>query len=232
MATGAQWRVGDAEREAVTGQLREHYAAGRLSIEEFQARLDAAYAAATAGQLRRVTADLPAAGPGPAAAPALAGPRPAGRYRAASPRRRPNRGRAAAALILAGLVTAGALAIGSLPHGGLLVLAFVLVVLPVMLLAALAGAAIWIGRRAWRSGIWLEAVPVALGMPWLARVVWMARAALVGRALWQAGERAVRPRRSRRPRGRYRGHGYAQYQGSPDGPWHQARVGDLSGTTR
>ena len=229
MATGAQWRVGDAEREAVAGQLREHYAAGRLSIEEFQARLDAAYAAATAGQLRRVTADLPAAGPGPAAAPALAGPRPAGRYRAASPRRRPNRGRAAAALILAGLVTAGALAIGSLPHGGLLVLAFVLVLLPVMLLAALAGAAIWIGRRAWRSGIWLEAVPVALGMPWLARVVWMARAALVGRALWQAGERAVRPRRSR---GRYRGHGYAQYQGSPDGPWHQARVGDLSGTTR
>ena len=223
MATGAQWRVGDAEREAVTGQLREHYAAGRLSIEEFQARLDAAYAAATAGQLRRVTADLPAAGPGQAAGPALAGPRPAGRYRAASPRRRPNRGRAAAALILAGLVTASALAIGSLPHGGLLVLALVLVLAPVMLLAALAGAAIWIGRRAWRSGIWLEAVPVALGMPWLAR------AALVGRALWQAGERAVRPRR---PRGRYRGHGYAQYQGSPDGPWHQARVGDLSGTTR
>ena len=229
MATGAQWRVGDAEREAVAGQLREHYAAGRLSIEEFQARLDAAYAAATADQLRRVTADLPAAGPGPAAAPALAGPRPAGRYRAASPRRQPNRGRAAAALILAGLVTAGALAIGALPHGGLLVLALVLVLAPVMLLAALAGAAIWIGRRAWRSGIWLEAVPVALGMPWLARVVWMARAALVGRALWQAGERAVRPRRSR---GRYRGHGYAQYQGSPDGPWHQARVGDLSGTTR
>ena len=229
MATGAQWRVGDAEREAVAGQLREHYAAGRLSIEEFQARLDAAYTAATADQLRRVTADLPAAGPGPAAAPALAGPRPAGRYRAASPRRQPNRGRAAAALILAGLVTAGALAIGSLPHGGLLVLALVLVLAPVMLLAALAGAAIWIGRRAWRSGIWLEAVPVALGMPWLARVVWMARAALVGRALWQAGERAVRPRRSR---GRYRGHGYAQYQGSPDGPWHQARVGDLSGTTR
>ena len=229
MATGAQWRVGDAEREAVAGQLREHYAAGRLSIEEFQARLDAASAAATADQLRRVTADLPAAGPGPAAGPALTGPRPAGRYRAASPRRRPNRGRAAAALILAGLVTAGALAIGSLPHGGLLVLAFVLVLLPVMLLAALAGAAIWIGRRAWRSGIWLEAVPVALGMPWLARVVWMARAALVGRALWQAGERAVRPRRSR---GRYRGHGYAQYQGSPDGPWRQARAGDLSGTTR
>jgi DUF1707 SHOCT-like domain len=232
MATGAQWRVGDAEREAVAGQLREHYASGRLSIDEFRARLDAAYAAATADQLRRVTADLPAPGPSPAVGPVLSGPRPAGRSRAASPRRRPRPGRVAAALILAGLVTAAALALGSVPHGGLLVLAFVLVLVPVMLLAALAGAAIWIGRRAWRSGVWLEAVPVAMGMPWLARVVWMARAALVGRALWQAGDRAVRPRRSRRPRGRYRGHGYAQYQSSPDGPWHQARAGDLSGTTR
>jgi hypothetical protein len=232
MATGAQWRVGDAEREAVAGQLREHYAAGRLSIDEFRARLDAAYAAATAAELRRVTADLPAGGPSPAAGPALAGPGTSRRDGAASPRRRPHRGRAATALILAAAVTAGALALGSLPHGGLLVLAFVLVLAPVMLLAALAGAAIWIGRRAWRSGIWLEAVPVAFGMPWLARVVWMARAALVGRALWQAGGRAVRPRRSRRPRRRYRGYGYAPYQSSPGGPWHQARVGDLSGTTR
>jgi Domain of unknown function (DUF1707) len=232
MATGAQWRVGDAEREAVAGQLREHYAAGRLSIDEFRARLDAAYAAATADELSRVTADLPAAGSGPVTGPALAGPGPARHNRAASPRRRPHRGRMAAAAILAGLVTAGALALGSLPHGGLLVLAFVLVLVPVLLLAALAGAAIWIGRRAWRSGLWLEAVPVAVGLPWLARVVWMARAALVGRALWQAGGRAARPRRSRRPHGRYRGHSYAQYQSSPSGPWHQARVGDLSGTTR
>jgi Domain of unknown function (DUF1707) len=226
--TGAQWRAGDAEREAVAGQLREHYAAGRLGIDEFRARLDAAYAAATAGELGRVTADLPAAGPGPA----LAGPGPARRDRVAGPRRRPHRGRLAAAAIVAGLVTAGALALGSLPHGGLLVLVLVLVLAPVMLLAALAGAAIWIGRRAWRSGIWLEAVPVAVGLPWLARVVWMARAALVGRALWQAGGRAVRPRRSRRPHGRYRGHAYARYQSSPGGPWHQARAGDLSGTTR
>jgi Domain of unknown function (DUF1707) len=232
MATGAQWRVGDAEREAVARQLREHYAAGRLTIDEFRARLDAAYAAATADELSRGTADLPAAGPGPAADPAPSGPGPAGRYRAASPRRR---GRAAAALILAGLVTAGVLALGSLPHGGLLVLAFVLVLLPVMLLAALAGAAVWIGRRAWRSGVWLEAVPVAVGLPWLARVVWMARAALVGRALWRAGGRAgraVQPRRSRRPHGRYLGHARAPYQSSPGGRWHQARVGDLSGTTR
>jgi len=42
MATGADWRAGDAEREDVAGQLREHYAAGRLTIDEFRARLDAA----------------------------------------------------------------------------------------------------------------------------------------------------------------------------------------------
>jgi len=96
----------------------------------------------------------------------------------------------------------------------------------------LAAALIWIGRRAWRSGVWLEAVPVALGMPWLARVIWLARAALVGRAFWRAGERVSRPLRSRRAYRRYHGHGYARYQRYPDGPWHQARVGDLSGTPR
>src|SRR5215831_10229917 len=67
MATGADWRVGEAEREAVAGQLREHYAAGRLNIGEFRAKLDAAYSAATASGLSRVTADLPAAAPSPAA---------------------------------------------------------------------------------------------------------------------------------------------------------------------
>ena len=228
MATGADWRVGDAEREAVVEQLREHYATGRLTIDEFRARLDAVYSATTAAGLRRVTADLPAAGLRPAGA-AWGATGAAQPHRAPGPARRHHPGRLAALLVFAGLVTASLVALGSLPHGGLLVLAFLLVVVPMTLLTALAAALIWIGRRAWRSGIWLEAVPVALGMPWLARVVWMARAALVGRALWQAGERAVRPRRSR---GRYRGHGYAQYQGSPDGPWHQARVGDLSGTTR
>src|SRR5437016_5184857 len=118
MATGADWRVGDAEREAVAEQLREHYAAGRLTIDEFRAR---------------------------------------------------------------------------------------------------------------RSGAWLEAVPVAVGMPWLARVIWLARAALVGRAFWRAGERASRPLRARREYRRHPGHGSALYQRHPGTEWHQARVGDLSG---
>src|SRR5262249_54416784 len=89
-----------------------------------------------------------------------------------------------------------AVALGSLPHGGLLVLAFLLVVVPMTLLTALAAALIWIGRRAWRSGAWLEAVPFAVGMPWLGRVIWLARAALVGRAFWPAARR----RRAHPPR--------------------------------
>ena len=61
-------------------------------------------------------------------------------------------------------------------------------------------------------------------MPWLGRVLWLMRAALVGRAFWRIGGRVRRPLRARRA--------YAQYQDGPGGPWHQARVGDLSGTTR
>ncbi len=231
MATGAEWRVGDAEREAVAEQLREHYAAGRLTIDEFRARLDAAYSATTAAGLSRVTADLPAAGPSPAGA-AWRATGAAQPHRAPVPARRRHPGRLAALLVFAGLVTASAVALGSLPHGGLLVLAFLLVVVPMTLLTALAAALIWVGRRAWRSGAWLEVVPVAVGMPWLARVMWLARAALVGRAFWRAGERASRPLRARRAYRRHRGHGYALYQPHPGGEWHQARVGDLSGTTR
>src|SRR5215471_3623377 len=236
--TGAEWRVGDAERDAVAGQLREHYATGRLTMDEFQARLDAAYAAVTAGELSRVTADLPwavpagAAGPGLAVAAAGGGTGHARRYRAPGPPVRRRWRRPAALLIFAGLIAAGVLALGSLPHGSLLVLAFLLVGVPVALLAALAGALIWIGRRAWRSGAWLELVPMAVGAPWLGRVIWLARAVLVGRAFWRAGERVSRPLRSRRAHRPYHGHDYAQYQRHPDGPWHQARVGDLSGTTR
>jgi hypothetical protein len=231
MATGAEWRVGDAEREAVAEQLREHYAAGRLTIDEFRSRLDAAYSAATAADLRRVTADLPTAGLSPAdpswAATGIAPPR-----HVPGPARRRHPARLAALLVFAGLVTASAVALGSLPHGGLLVLAFLLVVVPMTLLTALAAALIWIGRRAWRSGAWLEVVPIAVGMPWLARVMWLARAALVGRAFWRAGERASRPLRARRAYRRHGGPGFALYQSHPGAEWHQARVGDLSGTTR
>jgi hypothetical protein len=216
MATRTDWRAGDADRTAVADQLREHYAVGRLSMDELRARLDAAYAAVTVRDLAQVTADLPAAGQ-VSGAPSLPG--------RARPRRR--RVVVAALLVLAAALTGCALLIGSLPHGGLLVLVFLLVVLPVLLLAAVAATAIWVGRRAWRSGAWLELVPAAVGLPWLGRLVWLARAALVSRVLWRLGRRAARPFRGRRA-----AEGYPHYQRSRGEPWSQARVGDLSGTTR
>jgi Domain of unknown function (DUF1707) len=69
MATTDDLRVGDSEREAVADELREHYAQGRLTIEEFQRRLDAAFAARTRGELDRLIADLPHAKPAGAPLP-------------------------------------------------------------------------------------------------------------------------------------------------------------------
>ena len=51
--------VTDADRDAAAAQLREHYAAGRLSLDEFQDRLDAVYRAQTARELGTVTDSLP-----------------------------------------------------------------------------------------------------------------------------------------------------------------------------
>lgn len=59
-------RASDAEREQVSRQLSEHAAAGRLTPEELDERLDAAYAARTHGELAALLADLPGA-PLPAA---------------------------------------------------------------------------------------------------------------------------------------------------------------------
>jgi uncharacterized membrane protein len=56
-------RIGDADREASAVSLREHYAQGRLSLEEFNQRLDAIFAATTQGQLDHITRDLPHVSP-------------------------------------------------------------------------------------------------------------------------------------------------------------------------
>ncbi len=53
-------RASDADRDAVAGRLREAHAEGRLTVEEFTERLDAAYAARTHGDLVPLTSDLPA----------------------------------------------------------------------------------------------------------------------------------------------------------------------------
>ena len=61
MAPEFNVRVGDADREAVAAQLREHYADGRLTIEELNERLDQAFAAKTKADLNTVMRDLPQA---------------------------------------------------------------------------------------------------------------------------------------------------------------------------
>jgi len=59
MASQPSLRIGDAERESVAAELREHYAQGRLTLDEFNNRLDAVFAAKTQRDLSRITSDLP-----------------------------------------------------------------------------------------------------------------------------------------------------------------------------
>jgi len=59
MSTGFNVRVGDADREAIAAQLREHYADGRLTLEELNERLDQVFAAKTRADLNTVMRDLP-----------------------------------------------------------------------------------------------------------------------------------------------------------------------------
>jgi hypothetical protein len=67
MTPGNNVRVGDADREAVAAQLREHYADGRLTLEELNERIDQTFAAKTKADLNTVMLDLPHAAtrPGP-----------------------------------------------------------------------------------------------------------------------------------------------------------------------
>jgi hypothetical protein len=64
MASGFEMRVSDAEREATAAELREHYASGRLTLDELNERIDKALAAKTRGDLDALMRDLPSARPG------------------------------------------------------------------------------------------------------------------------------------------------------------------------
>lgn len=55
----AQLRIGHAERERTAEELKEHTHAGRLELQEFEERVEKAYAAKTAADLAVLTADLP-----------------------------------------------------------------------------------------------------------------------------------------------------------------------------
>jgi uncharacterized membrane protein len=90
-------RASDADRDRSAAALSEHYAAGRLTLEEYHERLDRAYAAKTLGDLDDLMTDLPGTDPGQLPSqgvghPPLAGRRtqgtvqvPDGRHPAVSP---------------------------------------------------------------------------------------------------------------------------------------------------
>ncbi len=172
--------VTDADREASAAQLREHYAAGRLSLDEFQDRLDAVYRAQTVRELGMVI--LPGA-------PSRGYP---GGYPLDVAEMRAAMARAGRRIMLAfGVVTAGSLLVLTLlitafvVHGGLLgvVVGALLAILAVGVAAV--GALVWLARRLWRRHAWIEAAPLVVGQPWLSRVARMARLLLTGHALWR-----------------------------------------------
>jgi hypothetical protein len=59
MPSDPKIRASDADRDRTAALLREHLAAGRLTSEEFNERLDKAYAAKTMGELDQLLEDLP-----------------------------------------------------------------------------------------------------------------------------------------------------------------------------
>lgn len=60
---GAAVRIGDAERDAAISALADHYAAGRLTKDEYDERADRVNAARFDDDIAPVFADLPSAAP-------------------------------------------------------------------------------------------------------------------------------------------------------------------------
>ncbi|MDP9863038.1 MULTISPECIES: DUF1707 SHOCT-like domain-containing protein [Streptosporangium] len=67
-------RASDGDRDRVAEVLREHYAQGRLTVEEFDERLEQLYASRTYGELATLTSDLPDVDLGRLPAPAPRSP--------------------------------------------------------------------------------------------------------------------------------------------------------------
>jgi hypothetical protein len=59
MSDPPELRVSDQERERTVSEIREHFAAGRLTDDELSERVQAAYDARTVGELQSLRADLP-----------------------------------------------------------------------------------------------------------------------------------------------------------------------------
>jgi DNA-binding MarR family transcriptional regulator len=58
-APGPEVRIGDADRDAAAAALGEHFAQGRLTLDELDARLATALAATTQAEISQATWDLP-----------------------------------------------------------------------------------------------------------------------------------------------------------------------------
>jgi hypothetical protein len=130
-------RVSDADRDRVTAELRDHFAAGRITPSELDERLSAALNAKTFGDLRRIMADLP----GPVPAPLAAAPPPLRVTPVWAVRRQPP---------FPPLVVLALLAVLLIPGAGWLLAAFVNVILLVWLMTFVAGAiAFGRSRRRW-----------------------------------------------------------------------------------
>ncbi len=59
LAPGPDLRAGDADREAAAAALAEHFAQGRLALDELIARLDVAFTATMRSEIAHTTRDLP-----------------------------------------------------------------------------------------------------------------------------------------------------------------------------
>jgi hypothetical protein len=134
-------RISDADRERAAARLREHFAEGRLSLDELDERIAAALTAKTVGDVRRIMADLPDPVPAPSQARRSApwAPRPG-----AVLRRGPRILPLVAFALIAALV---------IPGAGWLFLALLQLVAVLWLAGILAAA--WLHRhirRQWQSG--------------------------------------------------------------------------------
>ncbi|GAA2858976.1 DUF1707 SHOCT-like domain-containing protein [Nonomuraea rubra] len=54
-----EMRASDADRDRVAAILREHTAQGRITMDEFNERLESLYQSKTYGELAKLTSDLP-----------------------------------------------------------------------------------------------------------------------------------------------------------------------------
>jgi len=188
--------VTDADRDAAAAQLREHYAAGRLSLDELQDRLDAVYRAQAAPERGRMTDSLPHEGVViPPGAPWDSSPGGHGHPRNVAAMRAIMARAGRRILLASGVVTAGSLLVLTLlvtafmVHGGLLgvVVGALLAILAVGVAAV--GALVWLVRRLWLRHAWIEGAALVAGQPWLSRVAWMARLLFTGHALWRLRSR-------------------------------------------